>query len=147
MNAMTNLVMLAQKLIDLTHDLDATRAAMKRLLLNGEGEKTDLPFARPKAKPPPRSAMNSHHDANGAKPVKAHAAKTQPTREQTMLTAAKAEEKIVVLLRSTPGMKTIDVARKVGQPPTSTQNRLTRLQHRGLVSRDAERWSASGGLS
>jgi hypothetical protein len=42
-----NLVELAERFLRLSGELDATRDAMKRLLLNGAGDKPETPFSQP----------------------------------------------------------------------------------------------------
>jgi hypothetical protein len=61
--------------------------------------------------------------------------------------AAKAEAKIVELVRSTPGMRTSAIARATASGLSSVAGRLKRLQSRGQVERDAsEGWRAAEGL-
>jgi hypothetical protein len=84
-----NLVELAQRFVRLSGELDSTRDAMKRLLLNGAAGKPDAPFAR--ARRP------------GAK-------RPQSSRPKKVATA-EIEQAIVKLLQSSPGMGTAAIAR------------------------------------
>jgi hypothetical protein len=101
-----NLVELAQRFVRLSGELDSTRDAMKRLLLNGASASGNpTPARRPGAKrPQPRGP-----------PV---------------------EEAIFKLLQSSPGMGTAAIARATAAGRSTTVERLKRLQAKGLIERD-----------
>ena len=94
-----DLVELAQRFVRLSRELDSTRDAMKRLLMNGAGGKPDAPFA----------------------PARRPAKRPQSNRPK-VLRAAEIEEAILKLLHSSPGMGTAAIARAtsaVGRRRTS----------------------------
>ena len=115
-----NLVELAQRFVRLSGELDSTRDAMKRLLLNGAAGKPDAPFARARRPGAKRPRSN---------PPKA-------------LRAAKVEETILKLLQSSPGMRTAAIAKATAAQRSTTDERLKRLQAKGLVERDDAGWRA-----
>ena len=115
-----NLVELAQRFVRLSGELDLTRDAMKRLLLNGAAGKPDAPFARAKRPGAKRPRLN-HPKA---------------------LRAAKVEEMILKLLQSSPGMRTAAIAKATAAQRSTTDERLKRLQAKGLVERDDAGWRA-----
>ena len=107
-----NLVELAQRFVRLSGELDLTRDAMKRLLLNGAGpNENPTPAKRPGAKGP----QSSHPKA---------------------LRAAEVEETILELLRSSPGLRTAAIAKATAAQRSTTDERLKRLQAKGLIERD-----------
>jgi DNA-binding transcriptional ArsR family regulator len=138
---LSDLVDLATRFVALSAELDTIRAGMKRLLLNGGGGVEPPGLERPTLarrlgeKKKPQAANVKRRDAKE---------QLQP-QHPNALKAKAAETQIFELLRAeTDGMKTIDVARATGMPPTSVQNRLSRLQRAGLIERSAdERWSAA----
>jgi hypothetical protein len=82
-----NLVELAQRFVRLSSELDAARDAMRRLLLNGPGpNENPTPARRPGAKGP----------------------RSNPPRAGG---AAQVEETILGLLRSSPGLRTAEIAK------------------------------------
>jgi hypothetical protein len=107
-----DLVELAQRFVRLSGELDATRAAMKRLLLNGAEPSQNPTLARrPGAKRPQSS-------------------------RRKMVAAAQVEEMILGLLRSSPGLRTAAIAKAMAAQRSTTDERLKRLQAKGLVERD-----------
>ena len=108
-----DLVELAQRFVRLSGELDLTRDAMKRLLLNGAGGPSEnpTPARRPGAKRP----QSSHPKA---------------------LRAAQVEKTILALLRSSPGFRTAAIANATAAQRSTTDERLNRLQAKGLVERD-----------
>jgi hypothetical protein len=114
-----NLVELAQRFIRLSAELDITRDAMKRLLLNGTGGRSvnPTPATRPGA------------DRPQSKKLKA-------------LRAAEVEEAILGLLRSSPGIRTAAIAKATAAQSSTTDERLKRLQARAWSSATTP---ASGG--
>jgi hypothetical protein len=107
-----NLVELAQRFVRLSGELDATRDAMKRLLLNGAGGASEnpTPAKRPGAKGP------------------------QPSHPRA-LRAAQVGQTIHELLRSSPGMGRAAIARATASGRSTTVERLKRLQAKGLIER------------
>jgi hypothetical protein len=108
-----NLVELARRFVRLSGELDLTRDAMRRLLLNGAGgaSKNPTPAKRPGAKRP----QSSHPKA---------------------LRAAQVEETILKLLQSSPGNGTAAIAKLMAAQRSTTDERLKRLQAKGLIERD-----------
>ena len=108
-----NLVELAQRFVRLSGELDSTRDAMKRLLLNGAGGPSEnpTPARRPGAKRP------------------------RSSRPKTVA-AAQVEETILELLRSSPGLRTAAIAKATAAQRSTTDERLKRLQAKGLIERD-----------
>ena len=117
-----DLVELAQQFVRLSGELDLTRDAMRRLLMNGAGGKPDGPFAqagRPGAKP-------------------------QSSQPKTLRTA-EVEAAILELLRSSPGKGTAAIARATTAHRSTTVERLKRLQVKGLIERGGDGgWRAPG---
>jgi hypothetical protein len=107
-----DLVALAQQFVRLSGELDATRDAMKRLLLNGAKGTSEnpTPARRPGAKGP------------------------QPSHPKA-LRAAQVGQAILELLRSSPGMGTAAIARATAAGRSTTVERLKRLQAKGLIER------------
>jgi len=103
----SELVALAEKFVRLSSELDETRDAMKRLLLNG-GDHAPRPLSAQPARAPGRAHLTS--SATEA-----------------------AERKIVEALTATPGLLTSAVAAATGSPVTSTVHRLRRLRSKGMV--------------
>jgi hypothetical protein len=114
-----NLVELVRRFVRLSGELDLTRDAMRRLLLNGAGGPSvnPTPAGRPGAKRP----QSSHPKA---------------------LPAVRAEETILELLRSSPGLRTAAIAKATAAQRSTTDERLKRLQAKGLVERDDVGWRA-----
>jgi hypothetical protein len=108
-----DLVELAQRFVRLSGELDLTRDAMKRLLMNGAGSPNKNPTSarRPGAKRP----QSSH-----------------PKRVAT----AEIEQAIVNLLQSSPGLRTAAIAKATAAQRSTTDERLKRLRAKGLVERD-----------
>ena len=86
---------------------------MRRLLLNGAGSPNEnpTPARRPGAKRP------------------------QPGRSK-MVAAAQVEQTIIGLLRSSPGLRTAANAKATAAQRSTTDERLKRLQAKGLIERD-----------
>jgi MarR family len=97
-----DLVELAQRFVRLSGELDATRDAMKRLLMNGGASPNPTPAKRPGVKRPP----------------------------------AQAEEAILNLLQSSPGLRTAAIMKATGCVRSTMVERLKRLQAKGLIERD-----------
>ncbi len=92
---------------------------MKRLLLNGAAGK-------------PTSLLPSQAARREA------AAISHPKA----LRAAQVEETILKLLQSSPGMRTAAIAKATAAERSTTDERLKRLQAKGLVERDDAGWRA-----
>jgi hypothetical protein len=102
-----NLVELAQRFVRLSGELDSTRDAMKRLLMNGAGQiGNPTPARRPGAKRP-------------------------------QLRGPQVEEAILKLLQSSPGIGTAAIARATTAGRSTTVERLRRLQAKGRIERDS----------
>jgi hypothetical protein len=102
-----DLRVLAADFVRLSSELEATRAAMKRLLLNG-GEGTPAgPFSRP--------------------------ARVSGVQRANKVAAEAAERAIVELLRDQPSLKTGAIAAATGAPAVTVQDRLRRLKRRGEI--------------
>jgi Winged helix-turn-helix DNA-binding len=104
-----NLVQLAEQFLRLSGELDATRDAMRRLLLNGAEE-------------PPKTPSTM--------PGQSRAGASIRTRERRK----RPEEKILELLQHQPGTKTGAIAQATGSPVVTVQDRLRRLRQRGAVT-------------
>ena len=115
-----NLVELAQRFVRLSGELDATRDAMKRLLLNGAGpNENPTPARRPGGKRP------------------------QPSHRKP-LRGLQVEETIIGLLRSSSGLRTAAIMKAAAAQRSTTVERLKRLQAKGLIERDdaSDGWRA-----
>ena len=124
---LSELVQLAERFVRASAELDAIRNEMRKLLLNGADPNPPRPTraARPGAKTRPQ----------------------QHPKTAKSVEAAKAEAKIVELLKSTPGMRTAAIAKATKSGTTTAAGRLKRLRARSLVERDAgegRRVSAGG---
>jgi hypothetical protein len=128
-------VTLAERYIGLVKETEDVRAQMRRLLANGADSNPTVAA---------RAGVTTSSQRSSAKYAKAQPSKAA-SRQRVMAEAAKAETQVLEILKTeTDGLKTADIARRAGMPPTSVQNRLMRLQRAGLIERSAdERWSAS----
>ena len=115
-----NLIELAQRFVRLSGELDSTRDAMKRLLLNGAAGEPDAPFAR----------------------ARRPGAKRPQSRHPKALRGLQVEEAILRLLQSSPGMGTAAIARAAAAGRSTTVERLKRLQAKGRIERDGAGWRA-----
>ena len=116
-----NLIQLAERFIALNGEIELVHAAMKRLLLNGGDDKPKAPFV------PPARALGG----------------SQP---QKMIAAQAAEDRIVELLRASPGLKTGQIAERTASKTNTAVERLKRLRAKGRVTRGDGRedgWSAA----
>jgi hypothetical protein len=145
------LVGLAERFVALNSELNATREAMKRLLMNG-AETRPNPFAeaeRPGEKrtqaqlvkqPPqrPKARMQTTPSTRSTPP-----APQATSYSQRRALAEEAGRKIISLLQATPGMRTTQIAKATNAKTNTTTERLKRLQARGSVQSDGEGgWSA-----
>jgi hypothetical protein len=121
------LVALAEKYVRLSGELEDTRSAMKRLLMNG-GDDSD---ARPPTRPP----------ISGGKPKRSHA--KPPGHAEMMSAAQAAEQKVLDLVRG--GMtRSSEIAAATSSRVSTCSERLRRLRQKGLVERVGEGWAAAG---
>jgi hypothetical protein len=119
-----NLVELANGFVRLSGELDLTRDAMKRLLLNGAGGPSKNPT-----------------------PARRSGAKGPQSNPPKALGAAQVEETILGLLRSSPGLRTAAIAKATAAQRSTTDERLKSLQAKGLIERDdaSAGWRAPAG--
>jgi hypothetical protein len=115
-----NLVKLAQRFVRLSGELHATRDAM-RLLLNGAGSPNENPT-----------------------PARRPGAKRPQSGRSKMVAAAQVEQTILELLRLSPGLRTAAIAKATAARRSTADERLKRLQAKGLIERDdaSARWRA-----
>jgi hypothetical protein len=114
-----DLRVLAEKYVALTGEIEDVRRAMLACLTNGGGEPPKIPFSRPA------------RQASGGRHPKA-------------VEAAKAEEAIVDLLRTKPGLKTSELAKSSGAKKSTVAERLRRLRARGQVTGGGDSgWTAA----
>jgi hypothetical protein len=113
---------LAEKYVTLSGEIEAVRRAMLSCLTNGAGDDPVRPIS------PARQASGG----------------SQPSHPNAV-TAQQAEEKIIEVLRSSPGMGTAAVARATASKVNTTTQRLGRTRERGLITRgdDGSGWTAS----
>lgn len=119
---------LAAKYVSLTEEIEATRRAMLTALTNGAGEIANSPFAKAERPGGKRS-----------QPMRAKAKATpQATgRKHPNAIAAQAEEaRLLDLLKATPGMRPVEIAKAMAARPNTTVQRLERMQERGQVQRN-----------
>ena len=115
-----NLVHLSEQFLRLSGELDATRAAMRKLLLNGEGGKSEVPFSRPTR---PAVGGSAHPNARAAQA---------------------AENRILELLKVKP-LRASEIAVALEARQSTTSERLRRLRQRGLAASGASgAWAATG---
>jgi hypothetical protein len=113
-----DLVHLAETFLRLSGELNETREAMKRLLLNG-GEGTPAgPFSRP--------------------------ARVSGVQRPNLGAAQAAEARILELLRERPQLKTGAIAQATGSNTQTVSDRLKRLRKRGeIIGGGAGGWVAA----
>ena len=100
------LVDLAERFVRLSSELDATRDAMRRLLLNGSGDTPAAPFVQARSKP------GTHPNAK---------------------VAQAAEERILELLKTRP-MKMAEIVAATEAKQSTVSERMRRLRQRGLAA-------------
>ena len=111
---MSDLVTLARKFVDLSDQLEAVRAEIAKAVLNGGGGATPkAPFV--KAGRPGRTGSQSQHP--------------------NAILAQQAESQIIELIKTTPGLKTTEIAKETGSKVNTTTQRLARMRERGLITR------------
>ncbi len=75
-------------------------------------------------------------------PKRPGAKRPQRSKNLKALRAAEVEETILKLLQSSPGLRTAAIAKATAAQRSTTDERLKRLQAKGLVERDAAGWRA-----
>jgi hypothetical protein len=98
------LVELARKFVALSDQLDEVRDQIKHAVVNGSGGKPEAPFTSP-----------ARQGGNNQK-------------------AAAEEAKIIDLLRSSPNLKTAQIAKATASKTSTLSERLRRLKVRGEVT-------------
>ena len=118
------LVALAKRLVDLDAEAASVRAEMLRLLSANGADRDPPPVV-----PPPR-------------PTQGRPARKPPPFDRVK--AMEAEQAIVALLKSNTPMSTGGIVRATGAHKATVQDRLKRLQAKGLVARgDTGGWTAT----
>src|SRR5271166_6460142 len=115
-----DLVALAKRFVDLTAELDATRDAMRRLLMNGAGGEA------------------------APRPTQAARRGDEPPPAAKMIEAAANEARIIEVLKKQPGMGVTALAEAMSAKKSTTAERLRRLREKGLVeAAESGGWSAA----
>jgi Bacterial regulatory protein, arsR family len=115
----SDLVRLAADFVRLTGELEATRASMRKLLLNGEGGKSAAPFLRPTR---PASGGSRHPNAKAAQA---------------------AEDRILELLKGGP-KRLSEIAEATEAKQSTLSERMRRLRQLGQVApAGGGAWAAS----
>jgi hypothetical protein len=115
------LVELARRFVELSDELEGVRGEIRKAVLNGTGGSA----------PRPTPARSKPGNPRG------------PQHPKTVA-AAEAETRILSLLRATPGMGTMAIARATGAKRNTTVQRLQRLRARGEVQGGGgDGWTAS----
>jgi len=120
------LVALAERFVTLTSELNATREAMRRLLMNGADPDPDPPVNPMSAKRP--GGKRSHSPPSNRKAARAR----------------QGEQAILDLLKMTPGMRTSELAKQTEAQMSTVSERLRRMKRRGQVASEGEGWRAAG---
>ena len=116
-----DLLALGAKYVALTEEIEDVRRAMLACLTNGAGE----------------------HPTRPPQPARRGSGGSQPNHPKAIL-AAQAEEKIIELLRSTPGLGMTQIAKETGSKTNPVVQRLQRLRDRGVIERlDGSGWTVS----
>jgi hypothetical protein len=124
---MADLKALAEKFVTLTVELEATRRQMLAALRNGAGgEPTKLNFTRPARSP---------SGGKKSKPSKPSLKSSAQSNHPNAIRSAKVDQEIVAMLRATPGLKTMEIAKATGSKTSTTVERLKRLMARGMAQR------------
>lgn len=124
------LVELARRYVACSDELESLREQIKLAVVNGGGDdKPSAPFVE--AGRPGRTGSRLQ---------------SQESQSQKMILAQEAEERIVELLRRTPGLKTGQIAERTASKTNTVVERLKRLRAKGQVTRGDGRedgWSAA----
>jgi Winged helix-turn-helix DNA-binding len=122
---LSELVTLAADFVRLSSEIEDVRRRMLSALSNGAG-------AEPPVRPTPAAR-------SGVK-------KGPQPKHPKVAEAAKAEAEIISLLRSTPGLKSAEIAKQTKAKRNTTSQRLERMMARGQVQRgDQGAYAASPG--
>jgi hypothetical protein len=115
----SDLVELARRYVTLSDELANVRGEIAKAVLNGGGGNEP---ARPTS--PARQASGGHPNAK---------------------VAQQAEAKIIEVLRSSPGLKTTEIAKAMDSKLNTTTQRLSRMRDRGEIIRsdDGNGWQAA----
>jgi hypothetical protein len=119
----TDLVQLAQRLVEIDREAQTIRSSMLKLLTNGAGG--DLEAVHP-LRPGAGPAKRSRRTRSSAKPSGRHA--------QMMAAGAAAEERIIAALKAQPGMRSKEIAEATEAKTSTVSERLRRLKAKGLVA-------------
>ena len=131
---MTDLVQLAEEFVSLTGRIAAIKDSMRKILANGVDVHSSDPHP---ARPTRARRLGGKKKSRRSPRKKPHAHHPNAIRAETI------EAHILELLQAKPGLRTAELARLTGSPPTSTSNRLARMLAKSQAARDGEGWSAS----
>jgi hypothetical protein len=143
-----DLASLARKFVTLSDELDSVREDIKRCVLNGmdpDPIRPTLARSRPgKAAKAKVSRAAKPKAAKASKPPPQDGAEAKPERyAERMRLARIADEEMVTMLRSQPGMRTGEIRRATEQRPSTLGERLKRLARQGRVERSGGGWAAT----
>jgi hypothetical protein len=134
---MADLRALAEKYIHLTGEVEQVRRAMlTALTANGAG-----------GEPEPESKANftrpARSPSGGIKPKPSSRSSAQSSHPLA-IKAAKVDQEIVAMLRATPGLRTVEIAKATSAKTSTTVERLKRLRARGsVVSAEGGGWASA----
>jgi hypothetical protein len=134
MVAQPDLVELAQQYVSLSNQLETVRNAMRAALDIGLGADREPPPGPTQARSKPGKKIAELSEKSAQK----------PTRRDTVMARSRADdEQVVAALKQGP-MRLTTLLETTGQKSTTLQNRLARLQTRGLVQKDdGGAWTAT----
>jgi predicted Rossmann fold nucleotide-binding protein DprA/Smf involved in DNA uptake len=122
-----DLVGLAQRLVDLTGQVEDVRRQMFAALANGAGH----------------GAFSGAGDPTPARPTqRASRPAKPPPLSATMARAKEAEDRLVAMLQERP-MTKAEIITATGASEGTVADRLRRLQLRGTIERGSNGWSAT----
>ena len=127
-----NLIELAERFVRQSRELDETRAAMKRLLLNGAG---DHPVRPPPAGRPGRTGSQPQPQPQPQEP--------QPNHLEL---AKQAESQTLAMLKERPH-RMAEISSEMKARQSTTSERLRRLREKGLVTQANGAWEAVSAAS
>jgi Winged helix-turn-helix DNA-binding len=120
---MSDLVELARRYVAASDELESLRSEIRRAVMNG-GAPTAEPKANPSSPAARRAAGQRHHP--------------------NAIQAAKIDQKVLDLLKATPGLKVGELAKATGLKTSTTSERLRRMRAGGSVAAvEGGGWSAS----
>jgi predicted Rossmann fold nucleotide-binding protein DprA/Smf involved in DNA uptake len=129
-----NLIQLAERFVRQSRELDETRDAMKRLLLNGAG---DHP-ARPTQ--PARPALGGKSQSQEGQAERPSLKRALPNHPNA-IAAKEAQDRILEILRAGP-RRMAELASETETRQSTTSERLRRLREKGLVVQANGAWQA-----